>query len=118
MMYFGQKRSKSSWFKHAIFIPIAITAGVFLFSWVVMLLWNGILPKVLSVNTITFWQALGILVLSKILFGGFKGGNRRPESHHKYNQDSLNRWMHMSREEREKMRAEWKERSEPLTKQE
>ena len=118
MINFKQKRGKSYWIKHAIFIPIAIAAGVFLFGNVVMLLWNCILPTVLGVKTITFWQALGILVLSKILFGGFKGGNRRPESHHKYNQDSLNRWMHMSREEREKMRAEWKERSEPLTKQE
>ena len=108
-----QKRGGSFWNKRSIFFPIAGVAIIFLFSWVVMLLWNGILPSVLGVNTITFWQALGILVLSKILFGGFKGGHRHPESHHNHKQDSLNRWMHMNREEREKMRAEWKGRCEP-----
>lgn len=51
----------------------AITA-IFGFGAVVMLLWNAILPDVLHVTTITYWQALGILVLSKILFGGFVGG--------------------------------------------
>jgi Ca2+/H+ antiporter, TMEM165/GDT1 family len=118
MMYFGQKRGKNSRIKHAIFIPLAIAAGVFIFGWVVMQLWNGILPTVLGVNTITFWQALGILVLSKILFGGFKGGQRRPYSHQTHKQDFFNRWMHMSREEREKMRTEWKDRCEPEAKQE
>ena len=118
MMYFGQKRGKSSWIKHAIFIPIAIAAGLFLFGWLVMLLWNGILPEVLSVNTISFWQAMGILVLSKILFGGFKGGHRHPESHHNPKQDYLHRWMHMNREEREKMRDEYKARFENQTNQE
>ena len=110
--------NKRFWFRKGVMFVILFIGAVLLFGMVVMFLWNAILPAVLHVSTITFAQALGILVLSKILFGGFKGGNRRPESHHKYNQDSLNRWMHMSREERFKMRDEWKERSEPITKQE
>ena len=118
MMNFKPKRGKSYWIKHAIFVPVIIITGIFLFGWVVMQLWNGILPSVLGVKTITFLQALGILVLSKILFGGFKGGHRHPESHHNHKQDSLNRWMHMSREERETMWAEWKGRCQPETKQE
>ena len=47
--------------------------GVVAFSTVVMLLWNGILPAVLHVGMITFWQAAGLLLLARILFGGFKG---------------------------------------------
>ena len=57
-------------------IPIVIVIaamGIILFSGLVMLLWNGILPAVLHVSAITLWQAAGILLLSKILFGGFRG---------------------------------------------
>ena len=43
-----------------------------------MWLWNAILPPLLGVKMLTsFWQALGLLVLSRILFGSFsKGGSR------------------------------------------
>lgn len=104
-MYWRKERGKKYWIKRAIFIPIAIVAGIFIFGGVVMLLWNGILPTVLGVSTITFWQAVGILVLSKILFGAFKGYHRRGDRH-----IWRNKWMHMSPEEREKMKAEWKNR--------
>ena len=53
-----------------IFVPLVL----FLFSLAVMYLWNLVLPGVIHVSAINFWQALGILVLSKILFGGFRGG--------------------------------------------
>ena len=66
-----KKGRKKFWLRRAIFIPIAFAAGVFIFGSVVMYLWNAILPAVIGVHTITFWQAIGILVLSKILFGGF-----------------------------------------------
>jgi len=112
----GEKRGKSFWIKRAIFIPIAIAAGIFLFGLVVMQLWNSILPAVLGVSTITFWQAIGILVLSKILFGGFKGGHGHPKFNHGH--DWHHKWMHMSTEEREKMKAEWKQKCESQEKQE
>ena len=117
MMCCGQERGKHFWLKRVIIIPIAIAAGVFVFGSVVMLLWNGILPAVLGVSTITFWQALGILVLSKILFGGFGGG----QGHHKWHGEEpawKGKWMHLSPEEREKMKEEWHNRCEPLPKQE
>ena len=59
--------------KRFIFIPIAIAAFLALISYVVMLLWNNLLPDILHVGVITFWQAMGIFVLSKILFGFGKG---------------------------------------------
>lgn len=104
----GQERRRGYWIKYAIFIPIAIVAGVFLFGSVVMLLWNALLPAVLGVTTITFWQALGILVLSKILFGGFSGHRGHHKSHH----GRHDKWMHLTPEQREKMKAEWKNRCE------
>ncbi len=54
-------------------IPMAL-AGLAFFGWLVELLWNGILAEVVHVSPVNFWQALGILVLCKILFGGFRGG--------------------------------------------
>lgn len=86
-----------------------IIAGLFILGAVVMYLWNAILPDIASVSTITYWQALGLLVLSRILFGGFKCGPRRnhgPFAHPKFR----DKFMNMSREERINFRNEWKER--------
>jgi len=87
-------------------IPMVIIA-ILAFGGIVMWLWNSILVSVLGVKVITFVQALGILVLSKILFGGFKGrgggwGNGRGMWEEKL--------RNMTPEEREKFKAEWKNR--------
>lgn len=86
-----------------------IIAGIFILGAVVMLLWNAILPNIMAVSTITYWQALGILILSRILFGGFKCGPRRHRGHFG-NPRFKERFMNMSREERINFRNEWKER--------
>jgi hypothetical protein len=72
------------------------------FVFLVMTLWNWLMPEVLGLRAITYWQALGILVLSKILFGGFPGGGRHrgPRWRHRMRE----RWEHMTPEEREKFR--------------
>jgi len=106
----GEKRGAGFWIKRAIFIPIAIAAGVFLFGSLVMLLWNWLMPAVFGLGIITFWQAIGLLVLSKILFGGFKGAHGHCKSHHSRMHDWHGRYMHMSPEAKEKMKAEWKDR--------
>ena len=107
MMHFGKERGKGYWIKRAIFIPIAIAAGVFIFGSVAMLLWNNLLPALFGISTITFWQAIGLLILSKILFGGFRGGH----GHHRFQGRSPHsRWMHLTAEEKEKMKSEWKGR--------
>ncbi len=90
-----------------LYIPIFI-GGLFLFNLAVMLLWNGILPAVLGVKAITFWQSLGILVLSKILFGGFGGRHWRGRS--EWKQKMKQRWDTMTPEEKEKFKDEWKSR--------
>ena len=40
---------------------------------VVMRLWNWLTPALFGWHVITFWQAIGILILSKLLLGGFRG---------------------------------------------
>lgn len=84
--------------KLAVLIPIGILA-VALFGFVVMSLWNWLVPAVLGGQTITFWQALGMLVLSRILFGGFSrhGGRRKWRV--------VDNWNQLTPEEQEKFRA-------------
>jgi len=55
-------------------IPFMVLAFVLLGGLAVMLLWNAILPAVLGVSVLNIWQAIGILALSRLLFGGFGGG--------------------------------------------
>jgi Ca2+/H+ antiporter, TMEM165/GDT1 family len=82
------------------------------FGLIVMGLWNAILPAVLGVKTITFIQALGILVLSKILFGGGPrggfGGRCGPGG--MWRMKMREKFQNMTPEEREKIRAAWKSR--------
>jgi hypothetical protein len=60
------------WIKKIIGFIICFLMIAALLSWVVMSLWNCVLVAVLGVSVISFWQAAGILLLSKILFGGFQ----------------------------------------------
>ena len=87
---------------------VFVAAATFLFGGVVMWLWNAILPAVLGVKAISFIQALGILVLSKILFGGF--GGRRWRGSPEWKQKMKQRWDTMSPEEKENFKSEWKNR--------
>jgi hypothetical protein len=91
--------------KVAGFIALAIV-GVAVFSTIVMLLWNALLPSLFHFPIITFPQALGLLILTKILFGGFRGGG--PRNHWKGKMKE--RWMNMNPEEKEKFMQEWNKR--------
>ncbi len=53
---------------------VFVTLGILLFGYITMHLWNWLVPALFSGPVITMSQAFGILILSKILFGGFKGG--------------------------------------------
>ncbi len=103
MMCCGKERSTGFWISRIILIPIGIAALVLLLGFVIMSLWNGILPDLFGWHTITFWQGIGLLILTRILFGGFK-------SCHKGHVHERMHRFHMSPEEREKMREEWKSR--------
>jgi hypothetical protein len=54
----------------------AITAAVFAlaFGWFVMLLWNWLMPVIFGLAAITYWQAFGIVLLAKLVFGAVGGG--------------------------------------------
>ncbi len=103
-MYNPQRNYRRNMF---FFIPLAILALAFLLGAVVMWLWNAILPAATGVNPLNYWQALGLLLLSRILFGGFRAG-ARPHTHKPA--PWRDKWMHMSEEERERFKAEWRKR--------
>jgi hypothetical protein len=89
---------KKRWIKK---VPIAIAIGalgLIAFSAAVMFLWNGVLPAVFHIGTITIWQAMGILVLSKLLFG-----RRGARGHGGWRGKKLmfGKWEQMTPEERE-----------------
>jgi hypothetical protein len=73
--------------------------------WLLMFLWNTVLVAAVSgIKIISFWQAAGLFVLAKILFGGFKKGHRA----HGWKNKMREKWESMNEEEREKFKAEWK----------
>lgn len=99
------------WFGKAVMILVCITAFVMLFSFIVMNLWNGVLHEVVNVKTITFWQALGILVLSKILFSGFGGfHHKREHFRNRFRQKMMDKWEKMSPEEKQQFKDQLKNR--------
>ena len=53
----------------------------FIFGYFVMMLWNWLMPELFSLATITFWQAAGIVLLARLIFGGFKHGSDHSKKH-------------------------------------
>jgi len=96
----------SNWKKKGPIIFLFFIGGIIALTTVVMWLWNTILPEVINVTTITFWQAFGILILSKILFGGFKFGSHHRKKHHRFKE----KFMNMSDEQKVAFKEEWRSR--------
>lgn len=87
--------------RHRMGKPVIIGAALFvLLGVVVMTLWNALLPGIVGVTTIGFWQALGLLILCRILFGGLgmrPGMFGMAREHRRMHE----RWMNMTPEQRE-----------------
>jgi len=93
-----------------VFIPLVSLA--------VMGLWNALLPAIFGLPAIGFGQALGLLVLSRLLFGGFgRGGWRGPRGYEwrqdgpgNWKQKMEERWKNLTPDQREQMRQRWESR--------
>jgi hypothetical protein len=88
-------------FARALLIALAVVVGIAVFGFIVMTLWNWLIPPIVGWKPIDYWQALGLFVLAKILFG-FGHGRRHGGMHWKARM--LTRWERMTPEEREKFR--------------
>ena len=87
------------------FAPLLIIVVIIAFGFIVMGLWNWLMPAIFGLKTISYLQAFGLLILSWILFGGLRG---RPYLHwrHRMAERWAERWMQMTPEERETFRNE------------
>ena len=82
------------------FAPLVLLVFAFC-CYLVMLLWNFVIPPVTGWHTITFWRAVGLLGLSRILFGGwFRGHGGWGHSRRRM----FERWERMTPEERDRFR--------------
>lgn len=73
---------KRPWIFYVAKAAFCITAGLFLFGWVVMTLWNNLVPMLFGGPAIGLGQALGLFVLARLLFGfgvWRRAGGRRGE---------------------------------------
>ena len=85
----------------AIKILAMVIVGVIIFGCLTMTLWNAVMPALLGLKVITFWQALALFCLARVLVGGFHRHGGRPG----WKQHMAERFANMTPEEREKFRA-------------
>jgi hypothetical protein len=98
------------WQRMIFIAPLAIL-GMLVFITIggelVLQLWNWLLPPLFGWRQLTFWQALGILALCRILFGGLGlHGSGRSNVRRRM----AERWERMTPEERERLRQSWRGR--------
>ena len=104
-------RSPVAWVVRGVAKGAAIAAAVIVFiavfSWAVMLLWNYLVPALFHGPGIGYWQALGLLVLCRILFGGIRTrGGHGHFGRYRWRE----RWESLTPEERERLRQRFFER--------
>ena len=85
---------------------VAIAVAIAVISWVVMSLWNWLMPTLFGLVRITYWQAFGLFVLGRLLFGGFRGFRGRHHHHRhrgrlRHRRHMHERWQQMTPEQRE-----------------
>lgn len=88
-------------------------------SYLVMTLWNWLMPVIFGLGMITFWQALGLLLLAKLIFGFGRGGwGHKGHYANHWKEHGASKWKEkmeeklktMTPEDRDKFREEWKKR--------
>jgi len=106
---------RKRWFFIGPLAIAALIAFVAIGGEVVKLLWNWLLPSIVGWRAITFWQAVGILALCRILFGGLGGSGRSRGGLRRRMADRMadrvaDRWDSMTPEERDRFRQRIRER--------
>lgn len=98
---FDRSKTKFWYVRRGVGIAIMGVLAIGLLGFVVMSLWNWLVPALFGMKAISYWQAMGLLILSRILLGGF-------HRHHRLNfhnrQRMFERWEKMTPEERERFR--------------
>ncbi len=100
---------KKWWIGKAVKFILVAALMIAALGFAVMQLWNWLIPEIFQGPTVTYWQAMGLLLLSHILVRGWHGQSGGWKSH---------RWKHrmeeklaaMTPEERETFKEEWRRR--------
>jgi len=104
---------RKKWIWIIFLAPIGIAVFIAIGGELVKLLWNWLAPALFGWRLITLWQAIGLLALCRILFGGLgsaggRGGHMRGRMKERMaermGERMRERWEHMTPEEREKFR--------------
>lgn len=104
MTHHWKHRSLRHWIVKGVLFVVFTIVAVLLFGYATMSLWNTLMPAIFGLKLVSFEQAVGLLLLSWIFFGRFRGfGYGR---HHHWKHRMVERWMRMSPEEREKFREQ------------
>ena len=89
------------------FIFVAIIVGILLLIALIQFLWNNLVTDIFHLRSITYWEALGLFILSKLLFGSGPG---KPRGFKRRFEQSSEREEIFTCEDRERLRDEWKRR--------
>ncbi len=92
-----------------VWIPVMLLAGLF-FGLVVMLLWNWLIPNIFNGPTVTYWEAIGLLILGRLLTGSLTGAHQKWNAYHNYKEVWKEKWAHMTPEEREALKEKYRHR--------
>jgi len=90
--------------KFRFLMPVLFLLVIAALSAIVMLLWNWLIPAIFGLAIINFWQALGLFILARILFGGFPFGRKgmlmNDRIHHMEENPVHEKWKNMTPEQR------------------
>ncbi|MFT6854745.1 MAG: hypothetical protein ACJA0X_000712 [Cyclobacteriaceae bacterium] len=91
--------------KIGLFATVAIAVLLFGFMW----LWNWLMPSIFGASVIDIYQAAGLLLLSRILFGSWGGKHQSNPKSSKKNwvTNMKTRWQNMTPDEKEKFKDRW-----------
>lgn len=99
---------KTWWLSKMGKVFLVVILKIVLLGFLVMSLWNALVPDLFHGPNISFWQAAGILVLSRLLLSAWGPGHGGHREH--WRQRFEEKLASMAPEEREKFKEEWKRR--------
>ena len=101
---------KRMWLTRGLKIVAIIAVALAAFGAIIMLLWNALLPELFGLRAISFPQALGLLLLVRILVGTLRGGGHHRHRDWLRGHRDWRGWHRMTPDERERFKAQMRER--------
>ena len=108
----GESSKRSFNAKRMLFFFIFGLLFILVIPFILMWLWNSVVPEVTRFSSINYKQALLLFILSRLLFGGFRFGNNGQRPFGGRGPDREKKWQNMSDEERLQLKEAWKKRCE------